>query len=143
MKYLGIDYGSKRIGIAVSDDSGTLAFPYAVLEKNVGLSVAIEGIVRSEKIDEIVIGESVGNDGVDNPVQKQIAGFAEAIERKLEVPVHFEKEFFTSAEAHGRQGKESLNARKTAYEKPTDLDSRAAALILQRYLDKQKNKNTI
>jgi putative Holliday junction resolvase len=140
MKYLGIDYGTKRVGLALSDDSGTLAFPYEVLPNTIGLTAAIEDIIRSEKIDEIVMGESIGLDGVENPVQKQIKGFAEALERRFEVPVKFEKEFLTSYEAHGRQGKESNNARKEKYEKPTELDARAAALILQRYLDKQKKK---
>ena len=140
MKYLGIDYGTKRVGLALSDDSGTLAFPHEVLANTIGLTAAIEDIIRSEKIDAIVMGESVGLDGVENPVQKKIAGFAEALERRFEVPVHFEKEFMTSYEAHGRQGKEGNNARLLKFTAPTELDARAAALILQRYLDKQKKK---
>ena len=140
MKYLGIDYGTKRVGLALSDDSGTLAFPHEVLPNTIGLTAAIEDIIRSEKIDEIVMGESLDQNGEDNKVQKQIKGFAEALERRFEVPVRFEKEFFTSYEAHGRQGKESNNARLTKFAAPTELDARAAALILQRYLDKQKNK---
>lgn len=140
MKYLGIDYGTKRVGLALSDDSGTLAFPHAVFENTIGLTAAIEDIVRSEKIDEIVMGESVGLDGQENPVQKQIKGFADALERRFEVPVRFEKEFLTSFEAHGRQGKEVNNARQTKFAAPEDLDARAAALILQRYLDKQNKK---
>jgi len=140
MKYLGIDYGTKRVGFALSDDSGTLAFPHEVLPNAIGLTAAIEDMIRTEKIDEIVMGESMNLDGTDNPVQKQIKGFAEALERRFEVPVRFEKEFLTSYEAHGRQGKESNNARQTKFAAPTELDARAAALILQRYLDKQKKK---
>jgi putative Holliday junction resolvase len=140
MKYLGIDYGTKRVGFALSDDSGTLAFPHEVLQNTIGLTAAIEDMIRSEKIDEIVMGESVNLDGTENPVQKKIKGFAEALERRFEVPVRFEKEFMTSYEAHGRQGKESNDARQTKFAAPVDLDARAAALILQRYLDKQKKK---
>jgi RNase H-fold protein (predicted Holliday junction resolvase) len=84
------------------------------------------------------MGESLNSDGNENPVQVQAKNFAIALERRFEVPVYFEKEFFTSVEAHGRQGKESLHARQTKFEKPDELDARAAALILQRYLDKQK-----
>jgi putative holliday junction resolvase len=138
LKYLGIDYGSKRIGLALSDESGTLAFPHSVIENNIGLMSAIESLIRDEKIDMVVMGESLSNDGVPNPIQEKIKQFSEALERKFEVPIIFEKEFMTSFEAHGREGKESLNARKIAFEKPVDLDARAAALILQRYLDKQK-----
>ena len=140
MKYMGIDYGTKRVGLALSDDSGTLAFPHAVFENTIGLTAAIEDIVRSEKIDEIVMGESIGLDGQENPVQKQIKGFADALERRFEVPVRFEKEFLTSFEAHGRQGKEVNNARQTKFAAPENLDASAAALILQRYLDKQNKK---
>lgn len=140
MKYLGIDFGTKRVGFALSDDSGTLAFPYEVLPNTIGLTAAIEDMIRSEKIDEIVMGESINLDGTENPIQKQIKGFADALERRFEVPVRFEKEFMTSYEAHGRQGKESNDARQTKFAAPTDLDARAAALILQRYLDKVNKK---
>jgi putative Holliday junction resolvase len=138
MKYLGIDYGTKRIGLALSDESATLAFPHSVLPNAMGVTAAIEDLIRSEKIEGIVMGESVNTDGSENPVQVQAKNFASALERRFEVPVYFEKEFFTSVEAHGRQGKESLHARKQKFEKPDELDARAAALILQRYLDKQK-----
>ncbi len=140
MKYLGIDYGSKRVGFALSDDSGRIAFPHEVLPNTIGLTSAIEYIIRKEKIDEIVMGESLDNTGESNPIQEKIKSFALALERKFEVPVRFEKEFFTSAEAHGRQGKESLNARPVKYDTPDHLDARAAALILQRYLDKVNKK---
>ncbi len=139
MNYLGIDFGTKRVGIALSDASGTIAFPYAVLPNTAGIMQAFEDLVREKKIDAFVIGKSLDQDGEPNVVQQKIIGFAGAIERRFELPVHFEKEFFSSVEAHGRQGKESLHARQTKFTKPEDLDARAAAVILQRFLDKQKN----
>jgi RNase H-fold protein (predicted Holliday junction resolvase) len=84
----------------------------------------------------LIDGKNTGIQGF----QKQIKGFAEALERRFEVPVRFEKEFMTSFEAHGRQGKEVNNARQTKFAAPDNLDARAAALILQRYLDKQNKK---
>ena len=136
MKYLGIDYGTKRVGLAVSDEGGKLAFPYSVIAHNAGLATVIGTIIEKEKIGAVVIGESTTEAGIDNPVQKQIALFAQTLEKKCKVSVFFEKEFFTSAEAHGRKGKEQLHARQTAFVAPLHLDARAAALILQRYLDK-------
>ncbi len=138
VKYLGIDYGTKRIGLALSDESGTLAFPHSVLPNAMGVTAAIEDLIRSEKIEGIVMGESIAADGSENPVQAQAKNFAVALERRFEVPVYFEKEFFTSAHAHGGKGKESLHARQTKFNAPENLDASAAALILQRYLDKQK-----
>lgn len=143
MRYLGIDYGTKRIGLALSDEEGTLAFPHAVLPNQAGIVQAIEDVVRNEDVEAFVMGESTDLKGEANPVQKQIVGFANALERRFELPIFFEKEFMTSTEAHGRQGKESLHARQTGFVKPTELDARAAALILQRFLDKQKKKDTI
>jgi putative Holliday junction resolvase len=142
MKYLGIDYGTKRIGLSVSDENGRLAFPYSVIPHNAGLVTVIGSIILKEKIGEVVIGKSTSEDGSDNPVQEKIDAFARELERKSKIPVYFEKEFFTSAEAHGRRGKESLHARQTGITTPLHLDARAAALILQRYLDKENKKNT-
>ena len=140
MKYLGIDYGTKRVGLALSDESATLAFPYSVISNSAGLVTMIENIITKEKIGTIVIGESVAADGADNPVQKKIEDFATTLEKKSKTPVYFEKEFFTSAEAHGRKGKEVNDARQTKFAAPAHIDARAAALILQRYLDKEKKK---
>lgn len=140
MKYLGIDYGTKRVGLSLSDESATLAFPYSVISNSAGLVTLIENLILKEKIGTVVVGESTGEDGADNPVQKKIKEFAETLEKKSKTPVYFEKEFFTSAEAHGRKGKETNDARQTKFAKPAGIDARAAALILQRYLDKQKKK---
>ncbi len=138
MKYLGIDYGTKRIGLALSDEGGTLATPYAVLENQAGVMGGLERLIRAEGVEEIVMGLSVGEGGEENPVQKKIREFGDGLERRFELPVRFEKEFFSSFEAHGRMGKESNNARKASFAKPEDLDARAAAVILQRYLDRKR-----
>jgi putative Holliday junction resolvase len=136
MKYLGIDYGTKRIGLALSDEGGRLATPYTVLENQAGIMGGLERLIRDEGVEEIVMGLSMSENGEENPVQKKIKEFADGLERRFELPIRFEKEFFSSFEAHGRQGKESQNARKESFAKPEDLDARAAAVILQRYLDR-------
>ena len=61
MKYIGIDFGTKRVGIAVSDDSATLARPFGVLKNGSDLVGDIEEIIAKEEIDSIVIGSSEGN----------------------------------------------------------------------------------
>ena len=131
MKYLGIDYGTKRVGIAVSDDSGTLARPVAVLKNTSSLLSEIEQMIATENIGHIVIGSSEGN-----KVQEDITELIGQLTLTTMLPVEKMIEAFSSVEAHGRMGKESKNARSTkAPSKPTDLDARAAAVILQRYLD--------
>jgi RNase H-fold protein (predicted Holliday junction resolvase) len=69
-----------------------------------------------------------------------IEEFKHNLEAELELPVYLQKEFMTTIEARGREGKEINNARKTQKEKSSQVDASAAALILQRYLDKKNQK---
>ena len=123
MKYLSIDYGTKKVGIATSDDEGRMAYPCMISENNKSLMSDIKEIIRAMNIREIVIGESIDQFGKPNPVMKDIRAFAVKLEDELDLPVHFEKEFMTSLEARRFQGKHIV-------------DDSAAALILQRYLDR-------
>ena len=127
MKYLGIDYGSKRIGLAVSDERGKIAFPREVI-KNKG-EQTLRYVVRfceGEKIETIILGQSLDYKGVPNPVQSAIANFKFQIESLIKLPVHYQQEFLTSAEASRNTDKSSL-------------DASAAALILQAWIDKSRN----
>jgi putative holliday junction resolvase len=123
MKYLSIDYGAKKVGIATSDDEGRMAYPCMIAQNDKTLMPDIKEIVRAMGIREIVIGESLDQYGKPNEIMKSIRAFAVKLEDELDLPVHFEKEFMTSLEARRFQGKHIV-------------DDSAAALILQRYLDR-------
>ena len=138
MKYLGIDYGTKRVGIALSDDQGTLAFPKAIVENTPVLLEQVVSIYENEDCEGVVMGESLDTNGDENKLMAEIRHFANELCHRLNTKVFFEKEFMTSFEAHGRQGKEALHARQTGVRKNTELDASAAALILQRFLDKTR-----
>ena len=136
MKYIGIDYGTKRVGVAVSDASGTLARPFGVLKNTSTLIGELEGIIAKEGVDSIVIGNSEGN-----KVQEYINELVGQLTLTTMLPVDLMNESFSSVEAHGRKGKEQTSARQSkAQKKPDDLDARAAAVILQRYLDGHSKK---
>lgn len=136
MKYLGIDFGSKRVGVAISDEGGTIARPIAVLKNDTSLYGELDRIIVKEQVDSIVVGNSVGN-----KIQTEINEFIGAITLSTMLPVEMMNEALTSVEAHGRKGKEQKNARQEkAPKKPIDLDAKAAAVILQRYLDSQSRK---
>lgn len=124
-KFLGIDYGTKRVGIALSDDGGSMAFPRTVLPNNKHLLRQIEALCAAEGVAEIVIGESLNYAQKPNPLMEHITPFKKELENATHLPVHFEREFMTSAEARHLQGDVH------------SLDASAAALILQSYLDKQ------
>lgn len=141
MKYLGIDYGSKNVGIAVSDEEGKMAFARTVLNNDEKLLGEIEKIVQNEKIEEIVLGESLNFAGEPNVIMKKIIPFKKKLEEKFGLPVNFQKELFTSAEAERTQGQSLRNIRKgERREKSVSLkknDASAAALILRSYLERK------
>ena len=141
MRYLGIDYGSKRVGLAISDEGGVLAFPYKILSNNLELVDNIHNICGEEEISAIVLGESHDLSGQPNKIMGSIEEFKRNLETELDLPVFFQKEFMTTIEARGRGGKEINNAKKIVKIKQERADASAAALILSRYLDKKNNDN--
>lgn len=140
MRYLGIDYGSKRVGLATSDDDGVFAFPYKILKNDTTLVDTLHNICGEENIQGIVVGESTDLSGEPNKIMGSIEKLVKTLEADLGLPVYLQKEFMTTIEARGRAGKEVNNARKVAKAEQAAADASAAALILQRYLDK-KNVN--
>ncbi len=145
MKHLGVDYGSKRVGFAISDTDGVFAFPYKIIPNDLSLVDAVHNICGTEEVSAIVIGKSHDLSGAPNKIMGSIEEFKRNLETELDLPVYFQNEFMTTIEARGREGKESNNARKIAKDqnqnlKQNNADASAAALILQRYLDKKNQK---
>lgn len=124
MKMLGVDYGTKKVGIAISDEEGRLSFPYAVIPNAGDLIEKIAKICSKEKIGAAVIGESRDFDGTPNPLMKKILPFKKKLEEKTALRVFFEPEFLTSKQARNIQEGSALT------------DASAAAIILQSFLDK-------
>lgn len=122
MRYLGIDFGSKRVGIALSDEGGKFALPHSVLPNDHKLIEKIVALCKD--VQGIVLGESVDDKGQDNQIMNLIIPFKKELEGVTRLPVVFEKEYMSSQHAEFFQGKHDM------------LDASAAALILQRYLDK-------
>lgn len=148
MRFLGIDYGTKRIGVAISDESGILAFPKEIVLNDKDVLESIAGIIKSEKVAEIVIGESVDFSGKLNVLSGRIEVFILELSEKFGLPIHRQKEFLTSVEARkSGKNKQSLNQSqahsKIKQIKSGRVDASAAALILQRYLDKRNKKNDL
>lgn len=123
-RFLGIDYGTKRIGIAISDENRSIAFPKEIISNDKKMFEKIAQIIKKENISEIVIGESVNFKGKPNLVAKDIEFFISELKKKFKLPIHKQKEFLTSVEARRYRTKSG------------HVDASASALILQRYLDK-------
>jgi len=144
MRYLGIDFGSKRVGLALSDESGTLAFPYSVLQNDKTLLSEIERICKEQKVRLMVMGESKDFAGKDNAIAKDAEEFRKALMKATHKRVEYEPEFLTSVQAGRRQGRRQQGSRGTGaraeQRRENDmLDASAAAIILQSYLDRKNN----
>ncbi len=141
MRYLGIDFGTKRVGLALSDESGTLAFPHSVVGNDKTLLSEVGKVIKEHKIELVVIGESKDFKGKDNPVAKKAAEFKKALEETARITVAYEPEFMTSVQAgrkHERRARGSRGTGLRAEQRKTNemLDASAAAIILQSYLDR-------
>jgi putative Holliday junction resolvase len=144
MRYLGIDFGKKRVGLALSDEAGEFALPYDVLPNTYHLLDEIIAICENESVGAVVLGESRNFKGKPNAVMKDALAFKDALEVALGklsertgrdidigIPVHLEPEFMTSAEAQHVQTELGGTSK--------GLDASAAALILKSYLDKKSH----
>ncbi len=131
MKILGLDYGAKRIGVAVSDETAAFAFPKTILPNDANIVESLAKIISEESITKIVIG-----DPGDNAITTDAKDFALKL-RALSLPIIWEKEFMTSMHVSQAGGKKPI-ARQEKQDRSPKRDDSAAALILQRYLDKNK-----
>lgn len=127
MKIIGVDFGSKRVGIAVADTDAGMAFPKIVLDNNQTFFDEFKKLVEEENADLVVLGESKDFEGKDNLIMAKINQFKTKIENELGLSVRMHPEFMTSAQAIHDQGFNEMT------------DASAATIILQAYIDKQTN----
>jgi len=146
LRFIGIDYGTKRIGVAISDENHILAFPKEIILNDSNTFKKIGDIIKKEKVGEIVVGESVDFSGKLNVLSGRIEVFILELKERFNLPAHKQKEFLTSVEARkDGSSKKDFNPSqahsKLKQIKSGRADARAAALILQRYLDKINKGN--
>ena len=142
MKYLGIDYGKKRVGIALSDESGKIAFPHSVIPNGEQLAGVVSKLCTENSVGEVAIGESKDLEGKANPLMKDIEEFVGMLSLLSPIPIHYEPEFWSSVQAgrgYSRRPEESRGSGLRAEKRRGNdmLDASAAAIILQSFLDKK------
>jgi putative Holliday junction resolvase len=140
MKYLGIDFGLKRIGLSVSDDNGMIAFPGETIAYNPQTIGELEKLIEYEQVGEIVIGDTLSGDGEKNKVTETLETFIQDLTLATGLPIHLEREFFTTqfARQYDKYEKPVANPHRSGIQIEKN-DSSAAAIILQRYLDKKQH----
>ena len=133
MKLLGIDYGQKRIGLAVA--RGGMAFPFKTLLKDSRdkLFSDLLGIIESEGVEGIVLGLPLDMEGAQTLTTRQVLNFRDSLARRTELPIHMVNEALTSFDARDRLREAGVPARK----QKEMLDQMAAVCILEIYLGNQ------
>jgi putative Holliday junction resolvase len=133
MKYLGIDYGQKRTGIAVTDPAGVMAFPRQTLLMRGRESFFAEllALAAEEGVDAFVVGLPLRRDGSDSETTRQVRNMVARLKRRSALPVYLVEETLTSWDAEQRlraagRGGKALDAR---------LDQAAAVAILETFLE--------
>ncbi len=134
-RVLGIDYGERRIGLALSDPTGTVATPLRVIQvQNPGGVVRdILACVQEYKVDRLVVGLPMRMDGSLGPAAEKTRAFADRLKETAPVPVEFWDERFSTVTAQQAliEGGTRRNKRKQL------VDKLAAQILLQHYLDAQ------
>ncbi len=134
MRYLAIDHGDKRTGLAICDSAETIASPLAVIEGQKELTKKIAEVVRTENVEAIVLGLPLNMDGSQGFQAKKVLQFADRLKNHLNIPIHFQDERLSSFSAEQRLASAELTRKK----KKKRLDAVAAAEILEAFLE-QKN----
>ncbi len=135
MRYLAIDYGLKRTGLAVCDADETLASPLVVLTGQGGLIEKIRQVVTDQAVDAIVLGLPLNMDGTEGNQAKRVRDFAAELTKQIELPLFFQDERLSSFDAEKRLAALGITRKK----KKKHLDAIAAAAILQAFIDAAKN----
>ncbi len=133
---LGLDYGERRVGVALSDPSRTIATPLPTLTRRRGKRApvgAVVELVAQHDVSDVVLGLPLGLDGDENDWTREVRAFGDAIARRANVPVHYVDERMTSVRAE--RAVRGLGLPKGERERRDRVDAAAAVLILQAWLD--------
>lgn len=126
MRLMGIDFGTKKVGVAFTDESGAMAFPHGVVPNSSKLLDVLTGLIDEKGVTEIVIGHSLGKDGKANVVQAGIDALVLDLTLQTGLPVHLVPEQYTTQAALRIQGRND------------QTDASAAALILDNFIITKK-----
>jgi putative Holliday junction resolvase len=132
MRFLGIDYGSRRLGLSYGDDLGVATPLAAITESDRDKQwAALLGIARQRRVTELVIGHPINMDETPGFKAKEVEAFAARLQTELKLPVHLVDERLTSYEAESTIAKSKRRDLRAS----GIIDSRAATIILQDYLN--------
>ena len=138
MRYLAVDYGTKRTGFAICDPTETIVSPLAVVQSNKRLVEKISELIGTENIGAIVLGLPLNMDNTQGPQAQLVLKFAEQLREVLKIPVYLQDERLSSFAA-----KEKLSSSSLKRQELTErLDAVAAAEILEAFLEHSRQQKS-
>ncbi len=139
-RILAIDFGTRRMGLAVSDALGVTAQGLPTLERTRMADdlEQLRTLVEEYSVERVLVGNPIGHSGGETAMSQRAAEFAEKLRRRLPCAVEMRDERLTSVEANRTLREAGLSIRK----RQRAADRVAAVLLLQSYLDQQANERT-
>ncbi len=136
MRVLAVDHGEKRIGLALSDPTATIASPFKVIEHASRLmdTAQVANLAEENEVGLIVIGQSFDEEGMPNLAGRRAAKFAEALRGQTQIPIILWDESFSTQDARASRIELGVSRKKRA----GHHDLLAAVVILQSYLESKK-----
>lgn len=140
-RIIGLDYGERRIGIAISDPTATIAQPLPTITRRAGKRPPVAKIlelISAHEVTEIVVGLPLTLAGSDSDWTSTVRAFAETLQQRSGLPVHLMDERLTSVMAE--RSVRSLGLKKHEREQKERVDAAAAMILLQTYLDRRSTR---
>jgi len=134
MRYLSIDYGNKITGLAICDPTETIVSPLMAIPTSNGLIGKIIEVVKTEKVEALVLGLPLNMDDSVGPQAKKVQVFADKLEKLIDVSIFFQDERLSTFAAREKM----IPMELTRKGKKRRIDALAAAEILQAFLDLKK-----
>lgn len=134
MRYLAIDYGDKRTGLAICDAAETIATPLAVIQGRTELLKKVADVVEREGVEAIVLGLPLNMNGSEGAQAELIFKFADQLKAHLQIPIYFQDERLSSFSAEEKLAAANF----TRGGKKKRLDAVVAAEILEDFLERKR-----
>lgn len=137
-RVLGIDFGERRIGLALSDPSATIAQPLPTLTRRIGKRppiAAIVEVIQQNEVERVVVGLPLDLAGEETEWTQTVRDFANKLQQRATIPVDFLDERLTSVQAE--RAVRASGLKKTEREQKARIDAAAAVLLLQTFLDRR------
>lgn len=140
MRYLGIDYGEKRIGLSYADEVRIARPLKAAVQLSLDLRLHyIKDLIQTHKVQALVVGYPYHTDGSSGKAVERVESFVKLLKEQFQLPVFSVDEAYTTQDASQLKKKPKGLRQQQAYRKSGELDSRAATILLQDFLDQTEH----